>query len=170
MAEAHATYHADTTSLAKLQPSLDAVTAFSEAAEKNAALMDKVLDKVPDTTGTTFGAWVERGVATKFGSETMAEFATFRKSLQDEYARIVSNPNLTGVLSDSARKEMETILDKDSPVKAIRSALKALTKEAANRKTSYQDQLEAIKTRTRGGEAPKVKMSAEDLIKKYGGK
>jgi hypothetical protein len=168
IASAKALYGADSKALSQLQPNLDAVTAFTNAAEKNAKLLDDMLDKLPDT-GSTFGNWLERGVAKQFGSTTMAKYSTFRKSLQDEYARIISNPNLTGVLSDTARKEMEIILDPNSPVKATRSALEALHDESKNRKTGYQDQIDVIKKRIKGGPEENPKLSADELIKKYGG-
>lgn len=165
-----ATYESEKTVQTQLTKNLGAVKAFTSAAEKNADLLDKMLDKVPDT-GSSFGNWLARGAATEFGSETMANYSVYRKSLQDEYARIISNPNLTGVLSDTARKEMETILDPNSPVKATRAALKALKAEAQNRENGLSSEIEATKQRIKGGpaETPKVKMSAEDLIKKYGG-
>ncbi len=65
-------------------------------------------------------------------------------------------------MSDSARKEAEVLIDPNAQTGAIVSALKALAEEAANRHSSYQDQLAAIKGRIGGqpaaGAAGKIKV------------
>lgn len=150
MAAAGAEYAGEKKTLNELMPALESVKAFSGAAKDNRKLLDKFLGKVPDT-GTTFGNWMSRGVATQFGSEDMARFKVLRQSLQTEYARLVTQARLTGApLSDSSRKEFETILDPNAPIPAVTAALDALQAESDNREKNYQERIDAIKGRLEG--------------------
>jgi hypothetical protein len=142
--------HANATALTKLQSQHSAVNAFSAAASHNADLLEQTLKNLPDS-GVT---WVNRPLreaATAFGSENMAAFNVFRKSLQDEYSRIISNPNLTGVLSDTAREEMATILSPSSTVSQIKESLKALKAESKNREKGIQGEIDVLRGRIKGG-------------------
>lgn len=142
--------HANATALTKLQSQHSAVNAFSSAATHNADLLEQTLRSLPDSGNT----WLNRPIrdaAAAFGSENMAAFNVFRKSLQDEYARIISNPNLTGVLSDTAREEMATILSPTATVGQIRASLKALKAESKNREQGLQGEIDVIRGRIKGG-------------------
>lgn len=149
VATAKAGYGADSGSLKKLQSQTDAVSAFETTANKNAKLLDEILAKVPNAGASFFNRPV-RAFESALGSEDLSRFKTLRQSVANEYGRIISNPSLTGTLSDSSRKEAETLLDPNAQTGAIVSALKALSEEAANRHTSYQGQLDAIKGRMTG--------------------
>ncbi len=149
IAENKAAYGADTGSLKKLQQQTDAVSAFESTASANAKILDDVLKRTPDI-GVKFLNKPLRAIEGQLGSEDVAAFNTIRQSVQNEYARIISNPNLSGTMSDSARKEAETLLSTDATVGQIRAALKVLKTEAANRHTSYQDQIDSIRRRMGG--------------------
>lgn len=155
---AQATFEANKKSLDKLQAQTDAVAAFETTAGKNAEILEGVLKKLPDT-GTSILNAPLRSLEGKLGSEDIAAFNTIRQSVQNEYSRIISNPTLSGTMSDSARKEGEAILHGDMTVGQLRTALKILKAETANRHTSYQGQLDQIMGRIRGksagGEAAK---------------
>lgn len=149
IAQNKASYGADTGSLKKLQAQTDAVSAFESTAAANSKILDDVLKRTPDI-GAKFLNKPLRAIEGQLGSEDVAAFNTIRQSVQNEYARIISNPNLSGTMSDSARKEAETLLSPDATVGQIRAALKILKAEAANRHKSYQDQIGTIKGRMSG--------------------
>lgn len=150
IADNKAGYGADSASVKKLQGQTDAVSAFEETAAKNSKLLNDVLAKVPNVGASFFNKPV-RALEGALGSEDMARFNVLRQSVADEYGRLLANPNLAGTLSDSARKEAEVLLDPNAQTGAVVSALKALADEAANRKSSYQGQLDAIHKRMGGG-------------------
>lgn len=142
-------YAADTGSLKKLQQQSDAVTAFENTANKNTAVLKETLKKLPDGGSSLLNRPI-RALAGALGSEDIARFNVARQSVQNEYARIISNPNLSGVMSDSARKEAEHLLSDTATVGQILAALDTLGQEASNRRTSFDDQLKAIRGRTSG--------------------
>jgi hypothetical protein len=148
-----ATFTADADSLRKLQQQTDAVSAFETTASRNAALLDKAIKDIPDLGAKFLNAPV-RMAANQLGSEKMATFNALRQSVANEYGRIVANPNLSGVMSDSARHEAEVLISPNSTVKQIQAALRALAAEAKNRHSSYSEQLTQIRGRMGGGGSP----------------
>jgi hypothetical protein len=161
LADNKAGFGADAASVKKLQQQTDAVAAFERTASKNAALLDEILKKTPDS-GVTLLNKPLRSISTVLGSEDMARFNTLRQSVQNEYARIISNPGLSGVMSDSARKEAETLLSPDATVGQIRAAISTLRAEAANRHASYQGQIAEIHKRI-GGKQESTTAPADPL-------
>jgi len=149
VAGAKAGYGADTESMKALQKQTDAVTAFESTASKNAALLNDVMKTVPDLGSKLLNRPL-RALAGSMGSEDIAKLDAIRQSVANEYSRIISNPNLVGTLSDTARKEGDALLSAGATVGQIKAALATLASEAHNRKTSYQEQLDAIKKRVSG--------------------
>lgn len=141
-----ASYVADKDSLIALQKNFDAATSFANTAHANHALLTETLGKVPDV-GVQGINGVARWLSTQFGSDAMVQFNGAIKSLNDEYSRIISQPSLTGVLTDSARTSMEKVLDSRSTASQIVTALKTLDREAANRVTNYNGQIQVVKSR-----------------------
>lgn len=157
---------ADTAALKKLQSMTDAVTAFESTANKNADMLKDVMKDVPDL-GVRFLNSPIRSLADQLGSKDMARLNAIRQSVQNEFSRILSNPNLTGQLSDSARKEGEKILSGDATVGQMTAALDTLRAEAANRRTSFQGQIDTIKGRIKGKPAATEEGKPEKVRIKY---
>lgn len=146
---------ADSASLKAIQKQTDAVSAFERTADKNSALLEDRIKDLPDT-GVRFLNSPVRSIAGQFGSTEVAAVNAIRQSVQNEYGRILSNPGLSGTMSDSARKEAEAILSGDLTVAQTLEAVKVLRQEAANRHSSYQEQIDQIRGRRAGsqGQAP----------------
>jgi hypothetical protein len=104
-----ADYQADSGSLRRLQQQTDAVSAFESTAAKNSALLDETLKKLPNA-GATFLNRPLRSLSGSLGSEDMAAFNTIRQSVANEYARIISNPNMVGTMSDAADRAAAGLL------------------------------------------------------------
>lgn len=137
------------------------VDAFSRTADDISKLFDKTLAKIPDS-GVTWLNKPLRTAATAFGSESMAEYNTFRLTLQNEYSRLTTNPKLTGVLSDTARKEMENILAPDATVAQIRTSLAALKKESATRSKNIGDEITTQRKSIGGQDQERIRIKLED--------
>jgi len=133
---------AERDNLTKLTTTNGALTAFGNTVEKNLNLLEPALKGLPDVGVGVLNAPL-RGVASQFGSKTMSRFNAARQTVVNEFAKIINNPSLSsnGVLSDSARHEMETIIDPNAPVGAIREAIKTLRGEFKNRKASYAQEI-----------------------------
>lgn len=141
-------FAADKGSLSAITKNLDAATAFQNVAEKNAQLLATKLKGIPDS-GYQFVNRVWRPVAgqAQRNQQAMAAFNVYRQSVANEYARLLSQPNLTGVLSDSARHEAGVLLDPNATEPQFIAAVQALANEGANRVQEYQSQINTIRQR-----------------------
>ncbi len=173
LASNKAGYSANTGAMNQLQKNYEAVSAFENTVKANGQLLDNVLSRIPGQTNYSFLNAPARAIGTATGNQDMAQFNALRQSVANEYGRIISNPTLTGVLSDSARREMETIMSPSASVGQIRAALSALQSEATNRRDSFATQLQSIKGRIGGG-TPAAPAGGDDaaaraqaLIDKY---
>lgn len=155
---------ANSAALTQLQKNVSAVTAFANTAKANGDLFKGILKDVPDI-GVTWLNKPLRSAATAMGSESMSKFNVLRQSVQTEYARTINNPNLTGVLSDTARMEIEKGLSDNATVAQFKAALDMFDKEAANREKMLQQELGAVRKSIKGGPAAapksKYKVSVE---------
>lgn len=160
-------YRADVGSLTNIQKSLDSITAYEQTAKKNLQQYVTQAQKVVDSGSP----WVNRILRTVdrsgLGSTEQAAYDAARQVAFTEIARVVSNPNLTGVLSDAARTEMEKILSGDYTLAQTISAAKMLTTDMDNRKTSLEAQATAIRGRLNGGPMPGDKDDKSSLRGKY---
>lgn len=150
IASSQAGFQADKGSLSAIQKQADAVTAFESTATKNAQLLRDALKDLPDGGATLLNTPL-RGAALALGSKGVSKVNVLRQSVANEYARIISNPSLTGVMSDAARKEGETLLSPNATIGQYLTAMDTLGQEAGNRRASFQDQISSIQGRIKGG-------------------
>lgn len=149
-----ATYQATANALTQTTRNLNAVEAFEATADKNAGLLEQRLSRLPGQNLPRFLNTPIRAIAAQFGNEAMAEIAALRQSVQAEYARIISQPSLVGVLTDAARREMETVLDPSATVGQLRATLSVLKAEAKNRRETFRAQQAALQQDLRGVPSP----------------
>lgn len=150
--------------LVQITKNLNAVEAFGKTAEKNAQVMLNRMKLIPDT-GSPYLNTPIRELAAKAGGS--AEVAAYRAALTTvipEFARILNNPNLTGQLTDTARKEMEHVIDGSSTLNQMQRVFEVLKQDKANRIADLNSQRDALRSaiRTPAGEgsaggAPVVK-------------
>lgn len=150
LAEGSAEYAANKDSLKKLQTNLDSVSAFENTALKNIQLFRDQAKKVIDTGIPLLNAPL-RGAAKLLGSQDQAGFETALQVANNEIAKVTSSPGLSGVLSDAARKEVEAYNPKNATVGQAMHVADILTQDMANRHQSYQQQINDIQSRMKGG-------------------
>jgi len=137
-------------SLAQLQKNFQAVSAFENTANKNIDMLKGFAAKVPDL-GTRFANTPIRAISgSVIGSENMAAFKTALAPVQSEAAKILNSANLTGTLSDTARKELQDIVDGNMPYKSLVASLNVLQQDFKNRHDSYAQQISDIQGRLKG--------------------
>lgn len=144
-------YKANGASLTQQQKAADAATAFLATADKNSELLEKTLAKIPDMGSPLLNAPLRSLDQRALGSVDMAQFKTYLQSVQNEYAKILTQPNLSGQLTDSARKEAEQLVSPDATVAQIVGSLQALRAEGGNRLQSIGDQILKIQKRMQIG-------------------
>lgn len=143
-------YGANAGSLTSLTKQRDAVSAFENTALKNIDLFLDAAKKVPDTgipLLNTPTRWVS-GQA--LGNADLSAYNTARQVAISEIAKVVSSPGLSGVLSDSARKEVENFNPSSATLKQSIAVMSLLKQDMANRAKSMDEQIASIKGRING--------------------
>ncbi len=154
LAQSAAGYKANQASLTQQTKSYDAVQSFLNTADQNGALLEEAIKKVPDTGIPIFNRPLRdfaRGVQ---GDPNMSQVATYLASVQNEYAKILTNPNLSGQLTDSARKDAQALVSGSQTVQQMVASLRALRKEGGNRLANTAQQIQTIQHRIGGSTAP----------------
>lgn len=155
-----AAYASAKESLKKRGEQLSSLSAFEETAMKNLERFLELAEKIPDSGVPLLNRPLRTIDAELLGSPDMAAFNTARRAVIPEFARILTNPNLTGVLSDSARHEVETLLASDYTLAQIKASARELVIDAKNRKTSLQDEIGALQRRI--ASPPQVRAAAPE--------
>jgi hypothetical protein len=155
VASAKADYTANIKSLGGLQAQRDAIGAFENTALKNLDVFITAAEKVPDTGSPFFNRPLRALSETGLGSTELTAYRTARQTVIPEFAKLLANPGLSGQLSDSARKEVQDVVSGNATLAQTLAATKILKTDAANRRTSYDDQIVAINDRIKkaGGSA-----------------
>lgn len=151
IAESQAGFGADKGSLASVQKMRDAVGAFEQTASKNGDVMLASAKKLTDTGSPWLNKPWRAVEGQAQGDPNVSAFAAARRTVVAEYARIVSNPNLAGTLSDSARNEMDAVLSGDATIPQIVAVLGVLKQDAANRRSALDETLTGIHGRISTG-------------------
>lgn len=124
-----------------------AATAWKETVHKNADVMLKWLDKIPDT-GTRFGNKISRYAASQLGSPEVAAFNTARETVKIEAARLLSSPGVgNAVLSDNARREVEALMSGDMTKAQMIRSLKVLLQDSENRTKAYEGEIGKVRAK-----------------------
>ncbi len=151
LAAGSAEFKANGESLKKLQASADQVEAFENTANKNIEMLEGLAQKVPDLGSRWANIPVRMLNGTMLGADNMAAFKTALAPVQTEAAKILNSANLQGQLSDSARHELQDIVDGNLPYSALVSSLNVLQQDFKNRRDSYSQQIGDIKSRMQSG-------------------
>ena len=93
----------------KLTAQANAVDAFEGLARNNGERVLELISKL-DQTGVPLTEGLLRSARNKLGSDDAAELQSVLTTFQTETSRILSNPNMTGVVSDSARHEVQDMV------------------------------------------------------------
>lgn len=137
-------------SLDNLQKQFDSVNAFETTAGKNIDMALQKAAAIPDL-GARFANIPVRMINEKMlGTQQMAEFRTAMATAQTEAAKVLNSSNASGVLSDSARHELEDITNGNLPLNAMKGQWSVIKQDMQNRHDSYQQQINDIHARIKG--------------------
>jgi len=175
VATAKADYGANNASLKGMQKQRDTISAFEQTASKNIDLFLEQAGKVVDT-GSPLANTAFRLVSGKMlGSTDQAAYDAARQVAVNEIAKITNGGGLSGVLSDSARKEVSEFNPQNATLKQSVAVMRTLKRDMANRAGGLDDSIAAIQARIKKGgagaapDAAAKPLTAAELIKKYGG-
>lgn len=146
MAGQAAAYKADRQSLQQLQVKMDNLSAYEKMAGKNLDVMEEAQKGVYDS-GIPIANHFIRTLQRAGGNANVAKFDIARQTAAIEAARILNNPNLTGELSDSARKELNDIVRGDATTEQALAVLGVIRRDFRNRFDATTAQLGEIRGR-----------------------
>lgn len=147
-------FMADRASLNKITPQYDAITAFENTAKRNGKILVDLAKKV-DTTGVpAIERWVRAGRQELGGDADVAKFNAQMNAYRAEVARILTQPTLSGVLSDTAREEAKEFLKGSATPKQVEEVVGLLERDFDNRKSTLELQIQDIRRRMGGRMAP----------------
>lgn len=142
-----ALYRNNAASLGAQQKTADSVSSFMATADRNADIMKPFIDQIPDLNSPYLNKPLRELTQQGLGNVDLAKFHTIIRSVQNEYARIISQPNLSGILTDAAREEAKQLIDPNATVPQILASIQTLKAEGNNRLVSLADQIKTIQAR-----------------------
>lgn len=128
---------AESTSIGKLIPQLNAVNAYEKLGKFNGNRLLELIDQLDDT-GIPLAEGPIRWAKKKGGSADASEFASVLNSYQTEVARILNNPNMTGVVHRGAVDDMQHVISGDVSADVAKRLINRITLEMDFRETSLQ--------------------------------
>lgn len=130
---------AEATSIGKLIPQLNAVSAYEKLGKFNGEKLVQLVDQLDDT-GIPLAEgplrWAKNKVA---GSDDAALFRNVLNAYQQEAARILNNPNMTGVLHRGAVEDMQHIISADVTASQAKELVNRINLEMDFRAKSLQE-------------------------------
>jgi hypothetical protein len=157
-----AAYKASKNELSKLQSQRGTVMAFARTAEKNLDLALKLSEKVDRTGSPVINRWLLAGKRSVAGDPDVSAFDAALRTGINEYAKVTSSATGGGVTSDSARKEVESMLNASQTKEQIKSVMEnVLRKDLKNRETGYDEQIRFIMDALKGGGSSKPPINTQ---------
>lgn len=147
MALAGAAFKGDAKSLAAFQTQRDQIASFEQTAQKNLDQFIGLASKIPDTGMPWLNQPLRSLDANVVGSANMAAINAARQVANNEIAKVTSGGGLGGVLSDSARKEVDNFNPQKATLKQTLAVARVLKTDMANRRGSMDNTLESIRGR-----------------------
>jgi hypothetical protein len=135
--------------LNKLQAQRGQIMAFAKNAAKEFDMVEKLSGEVGRSGSPLINRWIVAGKKAT-GDPDAAKFHAVVQTAVSEYAKVMSSATGTGVTSDSARKEAQEMLNTAQTPEQVKGVLKILRQGIENRRTSYDDQINGIKSAISG--------------------
>lgn len=147
---------ANSAALTQNTKDIASIRPYKEMLDKNANIAIDLSKKV----ALTNSAWANRPVqwlrANGTSDPNLREYLAQIQIVSTEAARVLNNPRLTGQLTDSARHEMQEIINGKMPLADTERVLKRMMQDGDNRVTSLQTENASLKRGASGksGDAP----------------
>jgi len=145
---------ADTGSLASQQKILDNAEGWERTGKANLDVLMGVAQKLKDTGSPFFNRPVRYFMDKGIGDPNQAAFRAAHATVVNEYAKILSGAAGSSSVTDSARREAESMLPLDATWDQLGAAAKVLDTDAGNRINSARQQIANIKGRIGGQPTP----------------
>jgi len=136
--------------LTQQEKSKAAVQGFENTAVMNGKVLIDLAKKI-DTTGIpVMERWIRAGKQAT-GDPDVAAFHAQMGAYRAEVAKIITNPNMTGVLTDTARKEVEEFLPNPSSIGQIERVVGLFEQDFKRREYSIDQQIFRLRNELKSG-------------------
>jgi len=146
-----AAYAGDKKSLENFQKQRDQIVSFEQTAQKNLQQFLDLAGKIPDTGVPWLNMPIRMLDAKLVGNENMAAINAARQVANNEIAKVTSGGGMSGVLSDSARREVSSYNPQNATFAQTKAVARVLQQDMANRHQSMDSTIGDIKSRIGGG-------------------
>lgn len=151
LASAKSNYTAAASSLKKLVENKNTVESFEKTAGANLDMFIEQAKKVRDTGSPMLNKPLRALDRNVLGSTDQLAYDTANTVATTEIARVLTNPNLSGVLSDSARAEVAKFNPESATLAQTMRVAQVLRQDMANRKKSITQQVLGIQKTIKTG-------------------
>jgi hypothetical protein len=128
------------TSLSALERQRGLIEAFMRTNDKNLALAEKISDSVTRSDVPALNRLLLPFRLQVSGAEDVAALNAAIRIAVNETARVLTSATGAGVLSDTARQELEELLNKEMTPTMVKRVIGVFRQDMINRQTSYDDQ------------------------------
>ncbi len=137
---------ANTTALTSLSKDLAAIGPYEQMLNTNAKIAVDLARKISSSrTGSQLVnrplSWLQANAS---DNPDIAEYLFQMRTVMTEGARILNNPRLVGQLTDTARKEMEGVVNSSMPLGQTERVLNRMMSDGRNRVVAMQTQRQAL--------------------------
>lgn len=133
--------------LGQLEKNRANITAFENTAARNADLVLQESEKVDRLGSPAIDRWIQAGKKNIAGDPQVARLDLAMRTFINEYARVTTSVTGGGVTSDTARKEIESLLASKMTKPQVREVIDLAKQEMRNRLSSYDDQVKVLRDR-----------------------
>lgn len=138
---------ANTKALDALTKQYEVLKPFGDMAVKNADVLESAMKNVTDLGAPLLNTPI-RDLEAKFGGAKTAAFRAALIPVQQDFVRILGNPSGGGVVTESQRKEIESIINGGATVGQMHDVLGVLKTDWGNRKETTQAAIKDLNSRT----------------------
>ena len=130
--------------LAQIVKDLAAIRPYNAMLEKNGDIAISLAEKAISTNAKLANRpinWLKQNAS---DNPDVAEFLAQARIVTTEAARVLNNPRLVGQLTDSARREMEAILNGDMPLESFTRVVRRLQSDGKNRVDAMVEERDSL--------------------------
>lgn len=150
-----------------LTKDLAAIRPYKQMLDLNAKILEDLAKKAVATNSQLANKpinWLRMNVG---DNPDIAEYLFQMNTVATEAARVLNNPRLVGQLTDSARKDMQSVINGEMPLNMTSAILARMKADGTNRVKAMEDEEGRLKSRISGRQAPSAPSGTDAPIKEF---
>ena len=160
-------FKATTSALTQNEKDLAAIRPYKNMLDTNIDIAKSLSKKVISTSSAYANKslnWLKQNAG---DNPDTAEFLAQMRFVETEAARVLNNPRLSGQLTDSARKEMESVVSGNLPINSLDRVLARIKSDGDNRVKALETENKQLRKSNAKPAAASTTSADDALINKY---